>query len=40
MNVLSDPGEMDNMLKYSKGDRKVPVIVERGAVTVGFQGKG
>jgi len=31
---------MDSMLKYSQGDRKVPVIVENGVVTVGFQGKG
>jgi hypothetical protein len=31
---------MDDMLKYSKGDRKVPVIVEQGQVTVGFKGKG
>jgi hypothetical protein len=31
---------MDDMLAYSKGDRKVPVIVERGEVTIGFEGKG
>jgi hypothetical protein len=31
---------MDSMLDYSKGDRKVPVIVERGKVTIGFNGKG
>jgi len=37
---VSDPDEMDSMLKYSKGDRKVPVIVEKGVVTIGFEGKG
>jgi len=31
---------MDEMLEYSQGDRKVPVIVERGDVTIGFKGKG
>jgi len=31
---------MDDMLEYSKGDRKVPVIVERGDVIIGFEGKG
>ena len=40
VNVISDPGKMDDMLEYSKGDRKVPVIVEHGEVTIGFQGKG
>ena len=40
INVISDPGKMDSMLKYSKGDRKVPVIVEHGDVIIGFEGKG
>ena len=40
VNVVSDPDKIDSMLKYSKGDRKVPVIVEHGEVTIGFQGKG
>jgi len=26
------------MLKFSKGERRVPVIVENGAVTIGFGG--
>jgi len=26
------------MLKFSKGERKVPVIVENGEVTIGFGG--
>ena len=40
INVVSDPDRMDSMLKYSKGDRKVPVIVEQDEVTIGFEGKG
>ncbi len=30
---------MENMLKFSKGVRKVPVIVEGDTVTIGFEGK-
>jgi len=29
---------MDAMLKYSKGARKVPVIVEGDRVSIGFEG--
>jgi hypothetical protein len=29
---------MEIMLKYSNGMRKVPVIVDKGDVTVGFKG--
>lgn len=29
---------MDEMLKWSKGRRNVPVIVEGGKVTIGFGG--
>ncbi len=39
INVLSDAGQMDIMLKYSRGSRKVPVIVEGEAVSIGFNGK-
>ena len=39
LNVLDDPEQMDVMLKYSKGSRKVPVIVEQEMVTIGFNGK-
>ena len=39
IDVLSDAGKLDTMLKYSNGRRKVPVIVERGEVTIGFKGK-
>ncbi len=38
--VLSDREQMQEMLVLSKGDRKVPVIVDGGRVTVGYQGKG
>ena len=37
-NVLSDSGKLDEMLKYSNGSRKVPVIVEGDKVTTGFGG--
>jgi hypothetical protein len=36
--VKVDAGKLDEMLKYSKGVRKVPVIVENGAVTIGYHG--
>ncbi|MCX8118083.1 MAG: UXV-star family (seleno)protein [Desulfobacterota bacterium] len=29
---------LEEMLKYSKGKRKIPVIVEGGKVTIGFGG--
>jgi glutaredoxin 3 len=29
---------MEEMLKFSKGQRKVPVIIEDGKVTVGYGG--
>ena len=38
LNVKSDPKQLDAMLKHSKGARKVPVIVEGGDVTIGFDG--
>ena len=30
--------QLDEMLVHTKGERKVPVIVEEGRVTVGFGG--
>ena len=39
IDVLSDPAKMDQMLKYSDGRRKVPVIVKEGEVIIGFNGK-
>lgn len=38
LNVISDPDQLVKMLKHSKGARKVPVIVEAGKVTIGFDG--
>jgi glutaredoxin 3 len=36
--VKADRLKMDEMLKYSGGQRKVPVIVEDGKVTIGYNG--
>ena len=36
--VASDSDQLDVMLKHSNGVRKVPVIVEGGKVTIGFDG--
>jgi glutaredoxin len=36
--VKLDAGKLDEMLKYSKGQRKVPVIVAGGSVTIGYGG--
>jgi glutaredoxin len=36
--VLQDPGHLEEMLKFSRGVRKVPVLVEDGKGTVGFGG--
>ncbi len=36
--VESDKKKLDEMLKYSKGVRNVPVIVEGSKVTVGYGG--
>jgi hypothetical protein len=36
---VEEPEQLDVMLEYSKGARRVPVIVEDGEVTIGFQGK-
>ncbi len=40
INVVNDPLQLEKMLTLSKGERKVPVIVEKGKVAIGFQGKG
>jgi glutaredoxin len=37
--VKLDSGKMEEMLKLSKGQRKVPVIVQGGDVIVGFGGR-
>jgi glutaredoxin len=36
--VKHDASKLDDMLKYSKGQRNVPVIVEGDKVTVGYGG--
>jgi len=36
--VLTDPAHLEEMLKFSQGVRKVPVLVENGKVAVGFGG--
>jgi len=36
--VKKDPARLDEMLKHSKGQRNVPVIVEGEKVTVGYGG--
>lgn len=39
INVKKDPAELERMLTFSKGARRVPVIVEEGGkVTIGFGG--
>ena len=38
IDVRKDPNQLKTMLKYSNGVRKVPVIVERDTVTIGFNG--
>ena len=37
-NVVKEPKHIDTMLKHSNGGREVPVIVEAGEVTIGFDG--
>jgi len=37
--VIKESDHLDTMLQYSKGARKVPVIVEGQKVTIGFEGK-
>ena len=37
-NVKKNPTDLERMLKYSRGRRQVPVIVEEDKVTVGFGG--
>lgn len=36
--VKEDHTKLEEMLKYSNGVRKVPVIIEKGNVTIGFAG--
>jgi glutaredoxin 3 len=36
--VKKDPAAMKRFLELSGGDRRVPLVVERGRVSVGFGG--
>ena len=38
VNVRKDPAGLARMLEFSKGRRDVPVIVDGGQVTIGFDG--
>ncbi len=40
IDVIEEPARLEDMLHYSKGERKIPVIVTGSQVTVGFNGKG
>lgn len=37
-NVKKNATDLERMLGYSRGERRVPVIVEDGKVTIGFGG--
>jgi len=36
--VKASPDQLAEMLRHSKGQRRVPVIVEDGEVTIGYGG--
>jgi len=36
--VKQDAGKLEEMLQFTKGDRKVPVIVEGKKVSIGYGG--
>lgn len=38
VNVIADASRLKEMLKHTKGVRKVPVIVDGDKVTIGFNG--
>jgi len=37
-NVKKNPADLERMLGYTRGERRVPVIVENEKVTIGFGG--
>lgn len=39
-NVKVNPKDLEEMLQLSQGERRVPVIVDGGKVTIGWMGKG
>jgi glutaredoxin 3 len=38
VNVKKNPARLQEMLQYSGGRRAVPVVVDEGRVTIGFDG--
>jgi glutaredoxin 3 len=38
INVKKDAAQLERMLTFSRGERRVPVIVEDGKVTIGYGG--
>jgi glutaredoxin len=40
IDVKRDPAQLDIMLGLSGGERKIPVIIDNGTVTIGYEGKG
>lgn len=38
IDVTKQKTDLEQMLRHSKGKREVPVIVEKGRVTIGFGG--
>lgn len=40
LDVIEDPAQLERMLEYSGGERKIPVIVDDGTVIIGHEGKG
>jgi glutaredoxin len=40
VDVRKDPEGMKEMLRLAKGERRVPVVVEQGVVTIGWGGGG
>jgi glutaredoxin 3 len=38
VDVKKNPADLERMLRYSKGRREVPVIVDGATVTIGFGG--
>ena len=38
VNVKKNAADLERMLGYSRGERRVPVIVEDGKVSIGFGG--
>ena len=39
-NVKVNPKDLEEMLQLSQGERRVPIIVEGGKVSIGWMGKG